>query len=220
MSLLQPNHQEPFVVPANDAVAYLAQMGIDVSRVHDALSAGEVAAGNTRRSAPVTAAGSRRWFSTTEEFRDYLSTENAWDLSDPNNRPLATSPDERYTLGIVGGNEATGNPDPAVAPKAHRKKGRATEEAVNQPTLFELERPSKNPLSLVAAVTPPPGGWFLLYYRAEDEIRCEVSLPAPDFQDGQFGSWLVRVILHAIPITATTNKITDIGGGDIDFLIA
>ncbi|QNV39743.1 hypothetical protein IDM48_10380 [Rothia amarae] len=216
-----PYSEGAHIVQPNQAAEYLALMGIDIADIHESLAAGETASANTRTSAPVTAAGSRRWFDTTEVLRDHLRTKHNWNLTDPQNRPLASHPIKKYTLGIIGGNEDTGNPDVLAKPRANRAKGKATEQAVNSgdPVLFVLNAPEDQKATSVTN-TPPEGDWFLLYYRAENELRCEVSLPYPNFKDGQFGDWQVRVLLQPIPFDTAIENIRDIGGGEIDFKIA
>lgn len=213
-----PQPSSTLVVPAEDSARYLAQAGINIRYALEALDNGEVAAGNSTDYEPVTAAGTLRWIYSTGTLRRLMVTEEGWKLGNPNNRPTVSSPDERFWLGIVGGNQDTGKADTHVQPKAHRAKGRATEEAVNQTALFTLPRPD-NQASVLGSV-PPPGGWFLLYFRDETGIRAEISLPNPDFRDGQFGTWKVRCILPYRGFDSDLKTINDIGGGDVEFRIA
>lgn len=221
MFISLPYSEGPHIIQPSQAAQYLALMGIDIADIQKSLNAGEVAEANTRASAPITAPGSRRWFDTVEVLRDCLRTYHNWNLSNPQNRPLATHPTRKYTLAIIGGNEDTGDPDVRAKPRANRTKGKATERAVNNDiplfTLTESEVDKKNTSSIQF---PPEGDWFLLYYRAENELRCEVSLPYPNFKDGQFGDWQVRVLLQPIPFDTAIETIRDIGGGEIDFKIA
>lgn len=213
------------VIAPTEAPEFLAKIGIEVADILEGLEAGEQAAGNTRSSAPVTAAGSRRWFDTVELIRDHLKVKSGWRIENPKGRPQSIHPTGKYTLGILGGDINTGVQDPDVVPKANRKKGPATGEAVqanqNQEALFYLNKPSAETTSAVLKGYPAEGHWFLLYYRDEEEIRCEISLPYPDFTEGQFQSWQYRVILPAIDKSAIDrSKILDIGGGDVEFQIA
>lgn len=211
------------IIEPSEAPEFLAKIGIDIADIQEGLEAGEQAAGNTRSSAPVTAAGSRRWFDTTEVIRDHLSTKNGWKLDNPKGRPLSIHPSGKHILGILGGDANTGILDPDVVPKANRKKGPATGESVNanQPALFYLDGPSDETVREAVAGVPSEGHWFLLYYRDVEEIRCEISLPYPEFDGGQFHRWQYRVILPAIDkSTIDRSKIPDIGGGDVEFQIA
>lgn len=211
------------IIEPSEAPEFLAKFGIDIADIQEGLEAGEQAAGNTRSSAPVTAAGSRRWFDTTEVIRDHLMTKSGWKLANPKGRPLSIHPSGKHILGILGGDANTGILDPDVVPKANRKKGPATGESVNanQPALFYLDGPSDEIVREAVAGVPSEGHWFLLYYRDEEEIRCEISLPYPEFDEGQFQRWQYRVILPAIDKSAIDrSKIPDIGGGDVEFQIA
>lgn len=223
MALEAPEHRPTIIIQPGDASDFLAKIGIDIADIHEGLEVGEQAAQNTGLSAPVTAAGTRRWFDTTEVIREHLKTKSDWKITDPQGRPLSVHPSGKYTLGILGGDANTGNPDPDIVPKANRKKGPATDASVksNQPALFYLNRPSHEPLELGLGNLPAEGHWFLLYYRDEEEIRCEISLPYPEFDQGQFQRWQCRVILPAIDkTTVDIDKVPDIGGGDVEFQIA
>ncbi|MFW0169199.1 hypothetical protein [Rothia sp. P4278] len=223
MSLEAFNLKSTVIISAEDAADFLAKMDISIVDINAGLEAGEQAAGNTGIDAPATAAGTRRWFDTTEVIRRELRTKGPWKIENPKNRPLVVHLGGDYRMGILGGDANTGIPDPDVVPKANRKKGVATKESVNanQEALFYLNKPADNTLHEVIGSLPPAGHWFLLYYRDEEEIRCEISLPSPSFEDGQFQSWQCRVILPPIDKTAVDrNKIPDIGGGDVEFQIA
>ncbi|MGH1978386.1 hypothetical protein [Rothia sp. L_38] len=211
------------IIEPSEAPEFLAKFGIDIADIQEGLEAGEQAAGNTRSSAPITAAGTRRWLDTTEVIRDHLSTKNGWKLANPKGRPLSIHPSGKHILGILGGDANTGILDPDVVPKANRKKGPATGESVkaNQPALFYLNMPSDEMVRELVAGVPSEGHWFLLYYRDVEEIRCEISLPYPEFDGGQFHRWQYRVILPSIDKSAIDRgKIPDIGGGDVEFKIA
>lgn len=226
MSLRAPEIESPtIIITPSEAPGFLAKIGIDITDIQEGLEAGEQAAGNTRLSAPVTAAGTRRWFDTVEVIRGHLNEKSDWRNENPKGRPQSIHPTGRYTLGILGGDMNTGNPDPDVTPKANRKKGPATGEVVRanqmQEVLFYLNKPSDETTREILKGSPAEGHWFLLYYRDEEEIRCEISLPYPEFVDGQFQRWQCRVILPAIDKRAKDNRtVLDIGGGDVEFEIA
>ncbi|MDO4887644.1 MAG: hypothetical protein Q3979_02895 [Actinomycetaceae bacterium] len=208
---------QTIIIKERDTKAYLDEMGIDVMSLESALEAGEQAAANTTSYAPKTGAGMRRWITTVETARTLLS-EEGWKPDDKANRPTAKSPDSRWTLAFVGGDEYVGNPDGNAVPKAARPKGPATAEAVGVQLSLDIP-PQKSHLTGSSADhdMPPEGEWVFLYYRAEEEIRSEVSFPS-GFDDGQFTGWRVRVLLPPIPLADAT-AVPDVGGGDVEFKV-
>ena len=221
---------ECLVVQGEEVESYLAGMGISVPEIVDALAAGELAAGNTTSFAPPTAPGLRRWLSVVERAREGLTVTNGWTLEDKLNRPTSVSPGKKYSLAFVGGNEDTGVA--SGTPKAARKRGRATAEDYPESgtkiryeaqvfSMFSAERGVSSG-GVDTGVTPPLGAWILLYYRDEDELRWEISLPAAfSSQDKQFSGWRVRIIGPEVLKGELLQKdVRDIGGGDVDFEIA
>ncbi|MGW4365981.1 hypothetical protein ACWEKT_10075 [Nocardia takedensis] len=219
----QPLHY-PTVIEPVDAAAYLAQMGIQVSDLVDAIVAGELRAGTMTGHHPVTAAGLIRWIHVVGMLRERLAQTNQWFNQDPKNRPVSRRFDGAYSLSTVGGTEVTGIIDHPDGPRAARRRGPATAEAVN----------ATAPLITVAALRagsihrdtdadlrarPPLGAWFLVYFRDEESVRMEVSLPL-GFHDGQFTGWIVRVVLDEWRPDSASPRPGDIGGEGVDFEIA
>ncbi|MFE3222902.1 hypothetical protein [Nocardia sp. NPDC059228] len=218
--------QSPIVIEPPDAPAYLAQMGIQVSDIIDAVAAGDVWAGNmTGRHYPVTAAGLTRWIYVVGTVRERLSATQLWVPDDPKNRPISQRKDGTFTLSVVGGNEITGIIDHPRGPSAARKRGKATEEAVKNGAVplitVEALRALQGGISdhdSDLRKRPPRGNWFIVYYRDDDAVRVEVSLPR-GFKDGQFTSWIVRVILDDWRPDSGSARPRDIGGQDVDFQV-
>ena len=203
------------VLRGKDANDYLERMGLRPVEIHKAHKAGDVASENTPPYAPATAPGLNRWIATVHTMRELLHKRN-WTCEDRQNRPTATSSDGAYTLSFVRGDAFVADPDPLVVPKAARRRGPATRAAV-QLSLNLASVSNGTPAGLPAG-EPPAGAWFLLYYRDEDEIRSEVSLPSGfDPKNEQFTGWTVRVLLE--PLKLERPDIRDIGGDDVDFTI-
>lgn len=211
----------PIVIDAADAVGYLERMDISLSDLQEALAIGEMAAGNTDDNHPVTAAGYYRWSETNASIRRSHINSGRWSRKNPSGRPLIESKEATYTLTACGGDEATGT---EAMPNVARKKGPATEAAHRgqtdqQLSLFlELPEASGQGVGVPDADQPPTGEWLLLYYRDEEEMRAEASLPA-GFHEGFVTGWVVRVILPTTEMKERTKIPTDIGGGDVDFNI-
>lgn len=208
------------VIGPDDAAEYLSQMDIDVADVRQAIEAGDIGAGNKTEHHPVIAAGMTRWLDTVGVLRARLAR-GPWKSSDPRNRPVSDHRKLPYGLSTVGATEPTGIADHPSGPRAARRKGIGTAEAVNSTipliTVETLRR--QEPAAVTGA--PPAGNWFLLYYRDNDVVRAEISLPL-GFAGGQFTGWIVRVILPEWrpQDSAAARKPLDVGGQDVDFQVS
>lgn len=209
-----PNADQ-LVIDPSESEDYLAKMGVRVSDLYEAIQAGELAAANLDTNHPVTAVGLERWLHSVGHLRKSLSRSGLWDRSDPSNRPVSRHLDRRWTISLIGGNDVTGLGNHPGGPKAARAKGKATGEAAQTLPLFSLEDASS---ASDDPGEPPSGNWFVLYYRGEDHVRLEVSLPS-GFEDGQFTGWVVRVVLEPWYPQKVSTQPLDIGGQDVDFRV-
>lgn len=227
------SHRQPYssseghsthIVPPRDADSYLRTIGISCSHVDTAVEAGESSASRARTSFyPVTAAGMMRWIDTVAVFREQVASDPEWSVRDDRNRPTLVR-SSGHSLSIIGGDAQTGNPSRFARPMAARNKGITTKDAVdaNAGQLVLFDPPDLEPSPKVSGPNDPPpaGNWFMLYHRAQEKILREISLPRPGFQDGNFNGWEVRVLLDPWEIQDWQVGVPDIGGGDVDFLIA
>lgn len=209
------------VIGPDQAAEYLRSMDIDIRDVHQAIEAGEIAAGNKTMHHPVIAAGMSRWIDTVGVLRGRLARDDKWVSSDPRNRPVSEHRALPYGLSTVGATEHTGIADHPSGPRAARRKGIGTAEAVSttMPLITVETLRHQKPATIDGA--PPAGNWFLLYYRDSDTVRVEVSLPL-GFEGGQFTGWIVRVILPewTSPDGAAAGKPRDVGGQDVEFEVS
>lgn len=219
--MAQASHtHSPLIVGPGDAADYLAKMDIQISDINKAIAAGELAAGNITTFHPVTAAGLSRWINLVGVLRAGLAEVGAWTPANPDNRPTSNHKQLPYTLSTVAGTDATGIEDHPVGPLADKRKGKSTAEAVNgTEALIRVDTLRRAPQHALGA-NPPGGNWFLVYHRAEDVVRLEVSLPAGfDAKAGQFTGWQVRVILPSWEPQNAAIKPLDVGGQDVDFQV-
>lgn len=216
----QPLHSptpQPLVVGPDDAPEYLARMGLDASTIVDALDHGERQAAEASGSEyPRTGAGLVRWIETVGTLRRSMM-DSDWTAEDPQNRPICVSPDRNFSLGVLGGTEATGNADAEGGPRAQRRKGRATDEALRDQTLLFLRADlNKVPVGRDLSAQPPSGVWLLVYHRGESGVQVEVSYPNGS-EAGQITGWVVRVLLPPFAPAEGIASPDDIGGGDVGF---
>ncbi|MFL0293714.1 hypothetical protein ACJH6J_22055 [Mycobacterium sp. SMC-18] len=217
MTQAEPVQPVTTVIRPEDAAAYLEQMDIRVADVAAAIEAGDIAAGDIGDHHPITGAGLTRWIQVVGALRERLASGRNWRGDNPRNRPISRHTGKSYTLSTVGGTDATGILDHPTGPLAARKKGRATAEAVTGTlTLIAVDKLLPGARTFDASTTPPSGNWFLVYYRDDEEIRTEISLPL-GFSDGQFTGWRVRVILDSWKPAKPVKRPLDVGGQDVDF---
>lgn len=202
----------PAVILPADASKAVEELGLSGEILREALLAGETGAGNTSRFHPVGAAGSIRWIDTVGQLRQQLCNEHGWKIADPKNSPRIVNPDKTMAVMVMAGDANTGNPG-AVHPGTARKRGPATDDAVNanQLALFDFPHDSVPP------VTADIPTWVLLYFRSDDpsEIRAELSFPTV-MVNGEISWWRKRIVLESIPIEAMIQP-QDAGGEDVTF---
>ncbi|GAA4383443.1 hypothetical protein [Tsukamurella soli] len=207
----------PVIVPPDQAAGYLARMDVDVADIHAAVANGEVAATTITGYHPHNVAGLARWIAMVGSLRRRLDETGRWSLGDAANRPVCRHRTGDWSVAVVCGDAATGDPGSVVGPRAARRKGAATARAVR-------EQESLIPLTdlvfsrvVDAAGDPPPGNWIVLYHRGVDGVRLELSLPLGfDEEEGQFTGWAVRVLLDDwVPETAAVPR--DVPRVDLSF---
>lgn len=208
------------VIGPDDAPEYLRRMDIDIADVRLAIEAGDIAAGNKTSHHPLTAAGMSRWLDTVGVLRGQLALGN-WISTNPRNRPVSDHLDLPYGLSTVGATEPTGVADHPSGPRAARRKGIGTAEAVGPTIPWITVETLRRQAPAVDGAAPPAGNWFLLYHRAPEGVRAEISLPR-GFAGGQFTGWVVRVILPEWRPAdgAAARKPLDVGGQDVDFEVS
>ncbi len=212
-----PSH-EPIVYEGQYAVRRLADLGLAVEVLNDALDAGDIAARQANRFSPVTAAGTLRWMETVRMLREGLAM-RGWAANDDRNSPRSIAPSGGLAVVAVSGTVGTGQPD--GTPRTANPRGKASARAVqiNGQREFNLAAMLAD---MSAEKTSGLDTWFLLYYRAEeDELRAELSLPVRISERGVVDSWLERIILTPRSFGAEVPLPEDAGGSDdVDFDIA
>lgn len=213
----------PLIVKPEDAAEFLLGLDIDLESITNALESGELAAQNARtKYHPTTARGLMRWIEMVRALRRSLDEQRNWVPADKSNRPTSYHPERKLTLSIVAGDEFTG--DAKGNPNSIRRLGReaalsADRNLGNGGTLALIpvnELVDTQPV--VEKLEPADGNWFLLYYRADDEVRAEVSFPFGS-KEGRVSSWQIRVLLDPYrPEDLGAQELPiDTGGEDVEF---
>jgi len=186
--------QEP-----GDVRQRLAELGLEEEALKDAVRRGQLAFVSCTANHPPQFPGMAAWAETVRALRECVIP-LGWQRSNDNNYALAVDPDGLVAIAVATGNDSTGRAD--ATPSTNARKGPSTLEAiaVNQLQFaFMDEHPARR------NAAPSDGNdlrmtWILLIHRAQNEVRCELSLPSSIGQDGHIDGWRERILLSSIPL--------------------
>ena len=179
---------QPIPESSDDCEKRLAELGVRLDQLHDALRAGEEARRLTTANDPRNAAGTQDYFRRIRVLRERKIAEDGWARLDLNLLPLVVNPARTIAIGVLLGDYRTGWPGP-YHPRSRRPVGEGKIRLVarnqQQMALFpevhnaqEVDQDSED-LSRLQA-------WFLISYRRlfgdHVTISSELSLP---FQIGE-----------------------------------
>lgn len=201
----------------------LAQLNLTEVALLEAVKNGYLARTKLTKNHPRIYWGYMTWAETVAGLREALLP-LGWGKSSKGNYELAIHEELNLAIAVVTGDEGSGFPH--ATPSNKRPKGKNTIEAIgvnNQMDLIDefVEPASESddfiPESLVCNNNFQT--WILLYHFAENEIRCELSLPSEIEDDGIIKGWKERIILTAIPLGEPPIEIRPIESQDIDIEI-
>lgn len=174
---------QPIPESSDDCEKRLAELGVQLDQLHDALRAGEEARRLTTANDPRNAAGTQDYFRRIRVLRERKIAEDGWARLDLNLLPLVVNPARTIAMGVLLGDYRTGWPGP-YHPRSRRPVGEGKIRLVarnqQQMTLFpaihnaqEVDQDSED-LSRLQT-------WFLISYRRlfgdHVTISSELSLP-------------------------------------------
>jgi hypothetical protein len=156
--------------------------------------------------------GIAAWMEAVAALRE-TTMSRGWTRSDERNYALVISPDGSMAINVATGDQATGRSGANPSNKAPKGVSTADAISINQ---VQLDLPLPVPqLWLYGRNDPGPLTWFLLLHRADDEIRCELSLPLSMSSDGRITLWQERIILSPIPLDDETIEIVAPQGAEV-----
>jgi hypothetical protein len=191
-----------FVVNESEEEAFIPELNVTPSMLHQAVVSGEHARARCTEHHPKSARGYSTWSETVRTLRDIL-VPREWVVDNTDNFATVVSPDGRTAIAVSSGDRGTG--DPASTPTTKHSKGRATREAVksNQLVLFPVA---------ATVVSEQPGSqrtWILLVSRkrvgGKKFVVSEISLPGSITDEGWITTWDARYILPEIEVDADPN---------------
>lgn len=186
---------EASLCPGPDEVERRLQELIHTSSepLREILRRGHLAGDFTHKGHSRTYPGLKVYHETNGELRSYFAT-RGWALTEEENIPRAVRPDGLVVLTAVSGNEHTGLRGRGM--QTRRPRGEAGLRLVQQNRQLALVDllPEDDP-ERVGIVGQPPKTWFLLYHRAGDVIRSELSLADAVTEEGSLLVWHERLLL-------------------------
>ena len=189
-------HDQQHVLEGRGARARLAELGIPLLRLMDALTAGDVAARQADGFHPVTAAGAYRWMETTAVLRRGLQSDG-WVPTDPRNSPRVTDPTGGLAIVAISGDVRTGLVG-AGDPHSARSRGPATGRAIETNEQLGYFDEAAVLADMASDRERGTRTWALLYRRSRrsaESLRAELSRMARMNERGFIGSWSERIIL-------------------------
>lgn len=182
----------------DDVASRLAELGLTVGILHEAIAQGEVARSNCTENHPPMTAGQTAWSETVRALRDQLLAEG-WSKDDAGNYSRTIHPGGAFAVVVATGNEHTGSL--TMIPNTKSAKGPKTRDAVQVNALYlDLFAGSEWQPAHASDVERTESGvaeatWILLVHRHRDAIRAELSMPLTMGLDNRVETWRERIVL-------------------------
>ena len=170
-------------IPA-DVSARLAELGLSIEPLLEAVLAGAAARNGTTNHHPATYPGMAAYAEATRVLRDQL-VPNGWKAYRGDGLEGVLAPTGDVVIVVVSGNEWTG--DASSVPKTKYPRGTASLTAIASNQLWLFQPPPQMKVR--------PKTWFLLTRQERDRVRCELSLPAEVNDDDFVIAWHERICL-------------------------
>jgi hypothetical protein len=191
----------------------LAALGVNDEALRSAVARGQLAFASCTANHPRMFPAIAAWAETMAAVRENL-TPLGWIRSEQKNYSRAIDSAGRIAIAVAAGNEETGRAE--GTPSTKTAKGARTVEAVviNQVQLQLFDDPT--PAAEPAETEDERVTWLLLMHRAQNEVRCELSLPVAIGTDMRVNQWQERIILLSIPLDGEPVEVTPPILPDID----
>lgn len=180
-------------------------LGVGQEPLRESVEEGVTSSLDCTRHDPPGLAGTLVWAKTVRGLRDRLVPQG-WTSRNYRNYSTVVHPDKTFGIAVAAGNASTGRAD--ETPWTRTEKGPITRELIRQNQYSFADDFSDSVPRLDAE--GPLHTWLLLHYTddEEEEIRCELALPASMTTDGFVTGWEERVILKPIPFGTTSPTVS------------
>lgn len=181
----------------------LEELAIPRETLEDAVRSGVTERRRATRFEPTTSAGLRDWLTRVGTLREQLHR-TGWRPTDPANAPMTRRPDGTVLLGVMQGDEGTGDLGKELSstyPKgATVAKLTLSNDTVNQPLPGIDDMIGRGDID--AGKT-----WFLVTHFVDGDadssatVQVEIAQPAPTRSGTNITDWAKRCCLHPIEFT-------------------
>ncbi|MDH6580384.1 hypothetical protein [Kitasatospora sp. MAP5-34] len=192
----------------------LAELGLSVVGIHDAMRRAEAERNFCTPLDPVALPGNIFWGRTVRFMRETYRKQG-WGVSNPRNVPLLVAPSGEFAVAVSSGSRETGVA--ALNPTTRYSKGTAVARRVEtnrQLLLFSDYEPDDEAQDSAEGMPT----WFLLYHHITTDqgvrLHSELSLPNDTGSHGKIDSWHERIILPWIDFEGFTPFVDDVGPDD------
>ncbi len=191
-----------------EVVNELDALGLEADDLREAVRLADVLRGTFTPHHPNYYVGIAPQAETVKVLSDRL-VPKGWVRRDVHNSPRLVSPNGLVSIAVHSGDEGTGRP--IAIPRTRSAKGPTTQGDIKRnaeqfPLPMDVPVSYRPPRVLPTATTrtlittlPATTTWFLLFFAASDEVRCELSLPVSWDEDEHASEWRKRIILQSIP---------------------
>src|SRR5216683_3152470 len=188
-----------------DVAIRLKELGLTPDILREAVSRGQAARETCTPNDPPAMVGIFGWGRTVRALRELLLSEG-WDRSEDDNLSTVVNESKDIAIAVALGDALTGT-SPPQTPKTKYPRGIATaaaiERNVSQLELFPPDQSIPRPYP-AKRIT-----WLLLVCPTENEVRCELSLPASVGEDDRVEAWMERIVLEPIGLDPNPNTKAD-----------
>ena len=180
--------------------AALRELDLRPEVLEDTLKAGLGTAALCTANHPPSFSGITMWAETTKTLREQLAQEG-WRRDDRENFSTVIHKDGTLGIAVVSGTADTGRAN--GHPTTRYGRGPVTHQAVERNAAY---LPFDHLPENLDAPTPI---WLLLHYRADEELRSELSFPVEIDVSGHVTAWGTRLILTPIELEPATLRLDE-----------
>ena len=178
--------------------AALQALGLHREYLWEAAKAGVERRHKATRFEPSTTPGTNDWIARTGQFRERMNGQG-WEPVDPTNAPFTRPPSGAVMVGVMRGNDATGDPNGALI--SYYPKGTVTANLTfrNEGRMRPLPEIDRF-LGLDTEVDAAKVWFFVTRYEYDrkaqlDRVYAEVSQPEPTEAKKKVSKWAKRLCL-------------------------
>lgn len=183
-------------IDSMDVQVRLAQLGLRLEYLHEAILVGEAARNSCTDNDPPMLRGFLAWGRRMRGLRDILGP-LGWRRDDADNYATVVDAANAVAIATCSGDDGTGLQH--AIPKTKHPRGAATEAVIEENQQLEFDG-FRQTMAAIQANPAPCATWILLVARTSTHLYCELSLPASQGTDDRIDQWIERILLPSLPL--------------------